>query len=323
MIRSYRINRAASVAILLLMTLAVVYGARLTRKASQAASPPAEGLLVVANLRAESLTFADPESPGATKTLSVFGPPHEMVTVAGRLYVALGRGNALIEVDPRAPGILRTLAIEGEPHGLALDGDDLLVTLDRGNALVRVDRVTLVERERAPTGDTPHAVAVAGGDIYVAESREDRLRMIASGEPTSVQTGALPESIALAGEFVVTADSGSGTLSVFAPGLEVIGQVKVGGSPVRVVALDATHVVAALNDRGEVVVVDLHRLRVSRRVKVGGRPDGLCASPSGAYIGVASNAAGTLQVFRLRDWKLVTTLAAGDGPGACAWLPGR
>ena len=323
MIRANRLNRAASVAVLVMMTLAVAVGARWVRRAGEAVVPPPSGLLVVANLRGESITTIDLAEPGAGKTLSLFGPPHEMVTADGHLYVTLGRANALVEIDPWAPGILRSLAIDGEPHGLALDGDDLLVTLARANALVRIDRNSLRERSREPTGDTPHTVAVANGVAYITDSRDNRLRAATQTGAMTAAAGTMPESAAVSGDLIVTADAGSGTLTVFRPSLERVAQVRVGGSPVRVVGTRTGEVAAAVGDRAEVVVVEPGTGMVRRRVKVNGRPDGLCVDPSGAYIGVASNETGTLQVFRLADWKLATTVETSGGSGACLWLPGR
>jgi hypothetical protein len=69
--------------------------------------------------------------------------------------------------------------------------------------------------------------------------------------------------------------------------------------------------------------VDVDRLKVDRIVKTLPFPDGVCPSPSGAFVGVASNAGGAVQVFRVSDWRLVTTLEAGEGAGSCLWLAGK
>jgi hypothetical protein len=62
---------------------------------------------------------------------------------------------------------------------------------------------------------------------------------------------------------------------------------------------------------------------VERRISVLGHLDGLCLSPSGAYVAVSSNEAGQVQIFRRSDWALAGTVDAGDGPGACTWLSGH
>jgi hypothetical protein len=324
MSRSYRLNRIASVAVLGLMGLAIVVGSRLVGDAAEKPEPPGEGVLVVANLRDESLTFIDIAAGNSTGTLILPGPPHEMVTSAGRLYITLGRANELVEVDPLGPAILRTMRLDGEPHGLAVDGDDLLVTLDRADALIRVDRASFSERTRTPTGTTPHAVAVHDGTAIVTYSRDDRVAAVAPGTAVTAQTGRLPETVAVSGITVLTGDADGGTVSLFAlPGLQPAGRVATGGRPVRVIPIGPGKVAVALNDRSAVDVIDVGARRIDRTVAVAGHPDGLCLSPSGAYVGVASNEADEAQIFHLPEWSPVLTVTAGDGPGACLWIADR
>jgi YVTN family beta-propeller protein len=318
-----RTNRIASLAILPLMALAIVLGARAVGRNSKA-EMPREGLLVVAQLRAESITTYDLETGSGTRQLGVSGPPHEFAFAAGRLYLTLGRGNALLELEPTRPGILRTLRLDGEPNGLAVDGDHLLVTLDKADALVIVDRTAFTETGRTGTGQTPHNVAVAGGTAYVTDSRDSRLRALplaGDGQPLTTATGALPESVTVAGDFVVTADADSGTITIVRrDGFQSVGSMTLGGRPVRVITLDDTHVLVALNASSQVAVIDIARHHVERNVGVLGHPDGMCISPSGAYVAVVSNEEDAVQVFRRSDWALAGTLQTGDGPGACAWL---
>lgn len=321
MIPPRRLNRLATVAALPLMAVVIVIASRAVQSSNLTVAMPREGIVAVANLRSESLSFLHLAN-GETQTLALPGPPHELAFAGGRLYVTLGRANLLAEIDPYAPGILRTLALDGEPHGLAVEGDRVYVTLDRGNALVVIDRGTLTQLSRAPTGTTPHSIAVSGGVAFVTDSRDNRLRV--NPGDASAATGAMPESVALAGTMVVTADVDSGTLSVFArDGLQPQRRVEVGGRPVRIIAIDEKRVLASLNADGRVVVVDVAKGKVERRLRVGGHPDGLCLSPSGAYLAVASNETDGVDFFRLEGSARAEGFAAGDGPGACAWLPAR
>ena len=313
-------GKIASMATLPLMAVVIIMASRAISTTAQDRTPPTEGMLVVANLRDESLTFHDLARETGTRTLLVPGPPHELTTQGGRIYATLGRANMLVEVDPKAPGILRNVQLAGEPHGLAMDGHSLLVTLDAAGAVLTLDLAVLRESSRTGLGGTPHAVAAADGHTFVALARDNRLVELSSG--TSRPTGKLPESVAIAGEFVVTANAGDGTVSVFRrEGLVPVGTLPVGGSPVRVVAIDATHVVASLGSTAEVVVVNLEDMRIEQRVKVGARPDGVCVSPSGTFIAVVSNVDNLARVFRLPNWTPVLALVTGEGPGACLWLP--
>lgn len=248
-----------------------------------------------------------------------------MAIAGGRLYVTLEHADELDEIDPAVPAILRSLSLESWPHGLAIDGNDLLVTLDQGRALVTVDRLSMAVQSRAPTGDTPHTVAFADGTAYITDSRDNDLRAVpldhSPGPAATLATGALPEAVTVSGGYVVTADADGGTLTVVDRStFQVVRTIKTGGRPVRVVPLDTERVLVAMNTSSRVLVVNLVTGNVERSIPTNGHPDGICISPSGKYVAVASNAAGTVQLFRLSDWAVAGVLNAGDGPGSCLWV---
>ncbi len=323
MIDYRRLNRLATLAILPIMAVAAAVVSRQSTPllSTPAVEMPREGVLVVANLREDNLTFHDLQA-GGTSTLQLLGPPHELAFAGDRLYATLGRGNALVEVAPAAPGILRTLPLDGQPHGLAVDGPNLLVTLDTAAELLTVDRASLSVTSQAPTGDTPHVVAAGDASVYVAAARANQLSDVHSGR--SLATGDLPEGLAIAGGYLVTTDNKGGTLTVARrDGLVPIGSVRVGGEPVRAVALDDHRLLVALNGAARIAVVDLAALKLEREIPVDARPDGICLSPSGLYVAVASNAAGTLTIFRTSDWARAGTVQGTVGLGSCLWLPGH
>ena len=324
MIQLSRINRIASLAIVPLMALAIVVGVQFAGDSSKAAAMPTAGTLVVAQLRGDALVFFDLSGSAGTQTLALPGPPHEFAASDGKLYLTLGRANALVELQTAVPAIRRIYSLAGEPNGIAVDGGDLLVTLDKGNALVRVDRATLSERSRVLTGETPHNVALAGGIAYVTDARDNALRAVelAAGTAVTSPTGVLPESVAVVGGFVVTADADGNTITIIRrDGFTTVGSMRMDGRPVRVIALDDTHVAVALNVAGEVAIVDVAQHATEKRISTLGHPDGMCLSPDGQYLAVASNETGAVQLFRRSDWALAGALQVGGGPGACTWLP--
>lgn len=317
-----RMNRLASLAILPLMTLAIVVFARFTEAGSSKVPPPNSGTIVVANLRDETLSFID-LATGTTRELSVPGPPHEIVESGGRLYVTLGRADALVEVEPDSASILRVLPLSGEPHGLAVWGDNLIVTLDKANAAVVLDRASLTEIRRYPTGNTPHVVAVSSDAVLVTDSRENAIRQL---EPAGavVRSGLQPEGIAIAGELVATANAGSGTLTIArASDLSDPQTIAVGSGPVRVIALDASRAIVSLQGEDRLALVDLTAREVVGRITTGERPDGLCLSLDGKYAGSAANGDGTVHIFATQDWRSVLDFNLGAGLGSCLWLPVR
>ncbi|PWB42172.1 MAG: hypothetical protein C3F10_13695 [Dehalococcoidia bacterium] len=316
-----RMNRLAGVAILPIMLLAILVFSR-SAQSQKELDLPAAGVVVVANLRAESLTFHD-LGRGRATTLVLPGPPHEMLALGGRLYVTLGRADLVAEVDPGGPGILRLLHLPGEPHGIAERDGRLLVTLDKAAAVVTIDPASFAETSREPTGDTPHVVAVSSHGTFVTDSRDNTVRRLGT-PPQTATTGELPEGIAIAGDHLVTADNLSGTLSVFeAATLVPLGTVPVGKGPVRVVALDDHRVAVTTQGTPGLVIVDVSRSKVEKQVETPARPDGICVAPGGEHLGVASNAGATVRFFATGSWRGAGSIPAGDGPGACLWLAAR
>jgi YVTN family beta-propeller protein len=320
MFRPVHLNRFASMAILPLMALAILWVTRNTGGASLGALK-GEGVLAVASLQEERLDLYDLGARGKLTAVALSGPPHELVTAGSYVYATLDRGNALAAIDVRTRQVATTVPLSGQPHGLASDGARLYVTLDGTNELVTLDRASLVEVERRSTGSTPHAVDASGGTIFLVAAGDRQVTAIGPDGVVSATTGALPESVTVAGDYVVTADAEARQLSVFSRGsLQRIATIEVPGRPVRVVTLDGRHVVASLGSSESTVVVDLHEQAVVRLTKVGGLPDGLCFSPSRKYIAIVSNAERRVRVYRLDGWKLEATLSTAKGPGACGWL---
>lgn len=314
-------NRVVSLSIIPLMLLTIAVFSRLAKDETPA-EPPTAGTLVVANLRRETLTFIDLADDRRAE-LVVPGPPHEMVVAEGRLYVTLGRGGLVVEVDTQAKAILRTLQLDGEPHGLAFLAGNLYVTLDKGNAVVVIDRATLTELRRLPTGSTPHVIAASGAAILVTDSRDNALRQL-EPSPVTVATGEQPEGLAVVGGVAVTADAAGGTLTfATAPGLAGPRTLHIGASPVRVTALDDVRALVSLQGDGRIAVVNVSKGQVERRLSVAARPDGTCVAPGGSYVAVASNAAGTVDLFETVDWHRAPEITLAAGLGACAWLPAR
>ncbi len=316
-----QMGKLASMLSLPLMAVVILLASRALSTSAENRTPPEEGVLVVANLAGQSFTIHDLAGTTGTREIAAPGPPHEMVERDGRIYATLGRADLVVELDPRAPGILRTFPLDGEPHGIAIMASELLITLDKIDALARLDVATGNEQERGTTAETPHAVAVSGAVAFVTAARSNTIEAF-GGYTASERTGALPESVAVVGAFVVTANAEAGTLGVYdLDSLRPAGAITLNGSPVRVIALDDRRALVALGSTAEVVVVDLNRMRIEHREKVGARPDGLCLSPSREFLAVISNADDLARIYRLPAWTPVMALGTGVGPGACSWLP--
>ncbi len=316
-----RVNRFASLAVLPVMLLAILAFSPLARR-QPAAPPPAEGIITVASLRTDQLTFLDLTRRQA-RALALPAAPHELEVRNGRLYATLTRADTLVEIDPRAPGILRRVILPGRPHGLASDVDAgvLYVSLDDAAALAALDAASLVEIARWPTGQAPHTIAIARGIPHVAAARAGRVEAVRPSGSVSAPAGSLPEAIGGTGELLLAADYLGGTLHLFEPvTLAHLGEIPVGGGPVRILPLGDGTAAVALQEAGQVVVVDPASRNIVRRLDVPSRPDGLCRSPSGRYLAVTSNGAAALTIFETSSWRVAARYTVPEGPGACTWL---
>lgn len=315
------LNRLIAMSILPLMVFAIVGGAKASPSKREPIEAPHVGTLVVAGLRSETLTVHPLSEFGPSRTVALTSPAHELVPLNGRIYATLPRENQVIEIDTHAPGVLRTVETGPGAHGLTYDGEALWVTLDNATSVVSLDNRFFIPGETFPTGNTPHTVAADDTYLFITDSRDNTLRRITkdTGEVKTVATATMPESVTIASGMVVTAGANDGWLRWYTRDLEEIGSLQVGGQPVRIVPVGYNRVAVALNAAEHVAVVDLATASLEKSVRVAPRPDGLCLSPDGRFLAVVSNAADGVNIFRVNDWRLMTTLFAGDGPGSCAW----
>ncbi len=92
----------------------------------------------------------------------------------------------------------------------------------------------------------------------------------------------------------------------------MIPALTLGGTPVRVITLDSDRVIVSLNSDSYIAVVNLRTGEIERRVKVAGHPEGLCLSPSGRFLAIASNEYDSVNVFRTTDWRGLIRQAQDD-----------
>lgn len=313
-----QLGRIATLAIVPAMVLAIVWARDSTRTPPRPGSVHVDGTLLVGTLRTRSLVAVDAVT-GRQRTLSLPGPPHELVVNGDRLYVTLGRADLLAEVHLPALAMVRVVELTGEPHGLAWWDGLLAVGLDRADGVVVVDPATLTERRRWTVGRTPHALVAFGGELYVAEAADGAVRRVGTGQPVPVGGG--PESLSVV-DGVVVAALVEGNAVALLP-LEPWGEARtlsVGPRPVRVAGVGNGRFAAALSGSGQVA---LHRVTDGAllwRVTVGRLPDGLCPSPDGRYLAVAATGDDRVVVLDLETASTVATYTVTGGPGACVWL---
>ncbi|GBD23435.1 hypothetical protein HRbin29_01101 [bacterium HR29] len=316
--RAQQLGRLATLAIIPVMLLAIVWARDSSRQPSGRPLPPPEGTVLVATLREPALVALD-VGTGGQRSVVLPGAAHELLIVGDRVYVTLGRADLLAEVQLPSLALLRTLRLPGEPHGIAWWEGQLAVSLDRAEEVVAIDPVTLAERRRWRVGETPHALASFAGDLFVAESRSGTVRRIGEGVVTA--PGGMPESVAVVGSALAAALTEAGALAfvpLAEPGAARI--VPVGPRPVRVADLGEGLAAVALSGSGQAAVYRVADGELVWRVRVGQLPDGLCRSPDGRYLAVTATGDDRLLVLDVASGTAVAEYAVRGGPGACLWV---
>jgi DNA-binding beta-propeller fold protein YncE len=317
--RPQHLNKIATAAMIPLV--AVGFFVALRAMESEPARPfVPEGLLVLANLRDESLTFFD-FAGGERLEVELAGPPHEMVEVGGTLFVTLGRKDALAQIDIASRTVERYLVLDGSPHGIATDGTHLFVSLDDANAIAVLDIETLAESRRLETGNTPHAIALLGETLFVANATDGTVSAIGENSQVTRQSGKLAESLAVASaSSLAVANASDGTVALFAlPGMDQAALYVVEGRPVRIV-LFGGQLLVARSRAGDVAVLDPVGGGLRATVAIGRLADGLCVAPSGEWVAAAANGDNTLHIIDTVEWRSSMEYDTEDGPGACLWL---
>ena len=103
--------------------------------ATTVSTPPADGRLIVADLRGDALVVID-LGGAPPRHIALPGGPHELLRLPdGRIVASLEQAGALavIEIDS---GTVETVVTGGSPHGLGYDAGTLFFT-DRDASAVR------------------------------------------------------------------------------------------------------------------------------------------------------------------------------------------
>jgi len=224
------------------------------------------------------------------------GPAHVILTPNGRTaYVTNSEDGTLTAIDARRLVPTGTIRVGRYPHGIrpSPDGRWLYVAnLDAGTVSA-VSTATGREVAAIPVGKKPVQVAFApdGRFAYVSLNGENAVAKIDVGARrvvarTKVGTGPVQVYVTPDGKYVLVANQGteakpSTTLSVVSTAtLEPVATIETGKGAHGVV-VDPTGSRAYVTNvyGGDVAVIDLRRLRVVDRIRVGAEPNGISFSP--------------------------------------------
>jgi DNA-binding beta-propeller fold protein YncE len=208
----------------------------------------------------------------------------------GLLFVAhLGAGE-VIEIDTRGERVLRTVPNVSQVHGvLVVDPlERVFATATGTNQIVAIDENTGAELGRAPTGEYPDGLAYDSRRNAIWTTNE------VAGTETVVDAGSLHPR---------------GTIDL--------------GGEVGNVSYDSMtdRMLAAVQGRNDVVVIDPGTMTVERRVELPGceHPHGLTVDPADALAFVACDQNATLVTVDETNWRVTGTDRVGDDPDVLAY----
>ena len=274
---------------------------------------PADGRLIVADLRGDALLVID-FAGAPPRRIALPGGPHELLRLPdGRIVASLEQAGvlAVVEIDS---GAVETVVTGGLPHGLGYDAGTLFVTDRDAGAVRRLIVDGWSELAPLPAAGMPHAVAVlAGGTIAVASAGDSTLQL---GD-RSIAVSALPETVAADGDGLRVAIAGAlgGALDVFAVDGSPLLHVALGGRPVRAIFdPQGERIAVALSAQASVALVDM--AGGVRYVPLGGVPDGLAFDASGRYLFVSDLSRGAISVVDVPRGEVTQHFDAGASAGA-------
>ena len=250
----------------------------------------------------------DRNDPTQVRKVPVDSPPcGGFITRNGRdFYVALGEADAIAVVDTQSNTVRAKISLKDEkghymdPGGMAVspDGQTIYVANESGDSLSVVDLASLSVKKRIPMGVGPQGVAITpdGKSVYVTDFYSIRVVDTSTGTVTARLNLKDPSSDAA--RTVILPD----------------GEEVLRGPRDIVMAPDGKAVYAAIEDSGEIAIVDTRTNKIRNLVKVGSYPGGLALSPDGRYLYIAHRDAQEISVLDTSSERVVKKIAVGKDP---------
>lgn len=322
---------------------------------------PPQGVLVVLNKGAASVSAFDPTTGKELWVSKVGEGPHEAATApdGGTVvvcnYGGQSPGNTLSVLDAATGKSLRTIDL-GEnrrPHGIRFVGDHrIVVTSEAARKLLVVDTKEAKVLHAIDTDqETSHMVAVdaktsrafvaniRSGSITVIDlAKNERLKVIPTGDGAE-GICVVPER----NEVWVTNRAANTVTIIDSAKLEVLAQLECGTFPIRAEATPGgRHVLVSCAQSAEVVVFDTEKRTESTRIGMppipdtvdprkrrlfGGRfgnssvPIGILIEPSGERAYIANTYSDLVTVLDLSAWTVLRSIETRTEPDGMSWVP--
>jgi hypothetical protein len=233
---------------------------------------------------------------------------------------------------PAASGIVARIAgADGGWDLLSVDQAHHHLLVARSDGVMAVDLASGKVTSKFVDAARVHAVfAIPSSDLGIATSGSANRAILfdaASGAvKAELPTGANPDAAIYdpASKILWVMNPGDGSATLIDPfRAKIVGTVAIGGS-LELPALDGHgHLFVNVEDRNEIVELDLAGRRVIRHIALAGceEPTGLTYVPSGILISACAN--GVAKLVRASDGHVVGTLAIGPKPDGAFVDPAR
>lgn len=294
-------------------------------------------MLLVLNKGDGTLSIVDPAKLEIVTTVPAGKEPHEVVASAdGALAFAsnYGDGHTLSVVDLVEGKSLPTVELGAliSPHGLAEADGKIYFTAERSKVIGRCDVASRkVDWVLGIGEDTTHMIKLTADrqTIVMTSIGSGSISLVkAQGkgwEISNVSVGKGPEGMDLAdgGKEIWVANSQDGTISIVDPAQEKVTQTIVTGTK-RSNRLKFTPdgKLALVSDLSgtDLVVIDVAKREVRKRIPLGGGAAGIQMDPSGGRVFVALPGKNEVVVIDLKSLEIAGRLATGKGPDGMAWV---
>jgi YVTN family beta-propeller protein len=314
--------------------------------AMAAAIPSAQSAgpqLLVLNKIDATLAFVDVASGRVTATVPTGVGPHEVIVSAdGKVafasnYEATPPTISVIDIATKKE--LRRVDVSPlrRPHGLAIFDGKLYFTSETNRVVAQYDPATNQFGPQIETGQaTTHMVTIARDGLRMITANIsantiaifERATTKADWNETVVPVGRGPEGFDVSpdGRSIWAAHSQDGGVSIIDIATKKVVatlDLKTGRSNRLKFTPDGAHVLISDLNAGEIVVVDVKRHEVVKKITVGKSPEGILMAPGGAVAYVAVNGDNFVAVVDLKTLTVTKKIETGGGPDGMAWAARR
>ncbi len=297
-----------------------------------------QDLLLTVQKLADSVGFYEADSGKPVAHVHVGVKPHEFNVSADRrwLFVTMygldtytqteAGGNTIAIID------LKTRKVVGEvstgeyrrPHGIERGKSGLFYVSTEIPAAVHVfdGGKRRILHSIPITGKQPHMLVVSEDETtaWTADSGSGTVSIVSLTEKKQVgqiQAGGVPMGLALSKDEkrLFLAGRSDNKVTEIIRTRKIVRQLDVPGQPARLLLTRGdTFLLASLIGSGELSVIDPGQWKEVKRVKVGGRCEGMMLSPDGESVYVSAQADNRIHRFHLPDFTLDLTIptAASD-----------